>query len=151
MAGGGGSEPNLTPFIDLFSVLICFLLMTSAWLSLEAFPVQIEKTPDGTTSAQSPTPPPDPGKEKKVSLSVTLNKESLKTKEGEIERTIRHQADGSLDESAIQILMADWRSKYPDRKDVILNTDQSVSYGRMIALYDLLVKLDWSDVGINPN
>jgi biopolymer transport protein ExbD len=53
MAGGGGSEPNLTPFIDLFSVLICFLLMTAAWLSLEAFPVQIEKAAEGATNTQA--------------------------------------------------------------------------------------------------
>ena len=53
MAGGGGNEPNLTPFIDLFSVLVCFLLMTAAWLQLESLQVQIEKKPEATSAADA--------------------------------------------------------------------------------------------------
>jgi biopolymer transport protein ExbD len=37
MGGGGGHEPNLTPLIDLFSVLIVFLLLTAALDSVGVF------------------------------------------------------------------------------------------------------------------
>ena len=67
MAGGGGNEPNLTPFIDLFSVLICFLLMTAAWLQLESMQTNIEKA---TTSSAPSSPPPENKPEEKRFSSV---------------------------------------------------------------------------------
>lgn len=147
MSGGGGNEPNLTPFIDLFSVLICFLLMTAAWVQLESMPTSIEKT---TTSEAPPTETPPPvNDEKKVSLAVTVFKDRVILKENETE-TVVPNLGGDVAKDRIQTLLATWRQRFPKKKDVVLNTDASVLYGDMIKMYDLLVASDWPDVGINP-
>ncbi|NUN05285.1 MAG: biopolymer transporter ExbD [Bdellovibrio sp.] len=147
MSGGGGNEPNLTPFIDLFSVLICFLLMTAAWVQLESMPTSIEKT---TTSEAPPTEAPPPvNDEKKVSLAVTVFKDRVVLKEDEIE-TVVPNLGGDVAKDRIQTLLGTWRQRFPKKKDVVLNTDASVLYGDMIKMYDLLVASDWPDVGINP-
>lgn len=147
MSGGGGNEPNLTPFIDLFSVLICFLLMTAAWVQLESMPTSIEKT---TTSEAPPTEAPPPqNDEKKVSLAVTVFKDRVILKENEIE-TVVPNIGSDVGKDRIQTLLATWRQRFPQKKDVVLNTDASVLYGDMIKMYDLLVASDWPDVGINP-
>ncbi len=147
MSAGGGNEPNLTPFIDLFSVLICFLLMTAAWVQLESMPTSIEKT---TTSEAPPTEAPPPqNDEKKVSLAVTVFKDRVILKENETE-TVVPNVGGDVGKDRIQTLLATWRQRFPKKKDVVLNTDASVLYGDMIKMYDLLVASDWPDVGINP-
>lgn len=146
MSGGGGNEPNLTPFIDLFSVLICFLLMTAAWVQLESMPTSIEKT---TTSEASPTDSPPVNDEKKVSLAVTVFKDRVILKENEVE-TVIPNVGSDFGKDRIQSLLATWRQRFPQKKDVVLNTDASVLYGDMIKMYDLLVASDWPDVGINP-
>ncbi|HPI40088.1 MAG TPA: biopolymer transporter ExbD [Pseudobdellovibrionaceae bacterium] len=152
MAGGGGTEPNLTPFIDLFSVLVCFLLMTAAWLNLETFPVQIEKSAPSTNASESPPPPPDENKnEKKVSLSLSLMLDRVEAKEGENKTLIPHLTGGEFDKDKIQKMLAQWRTQFPDKKDLVLNTEAQVTYGQMIQLYDFLISMDWPDVGINPN
>ncbi len=150
MAGGGGAEPNLTPFIDLFSVLICFLLMTAAWLNLETFPVQIEKAPSPDQQSEVAQPPP-PDDKKKVSLSFTLMYDQVMAKEDERQTPIPHLPGGEIDQAVIEQILTEWRMKFPDKKDLVLNTEARVKYGQMISFYDLLIALDWPDVGINPN
>lgn len=147
MAGGGGSEPNLTPFIDLFSVLICFLLMTAAWIQLESMPSSIEKT---TTSNTPPPESSDPVKdEKKVSLAVTVFTDKITLKENDEELTVKNIGT-EFDKDKLQAEFLKWRSRYPVKKDVVLNTDQGITYGDLIKMYDFLVASDWPDVGINP-
>jgi biopolymer transport protein ExbD len=147
VAGGGGSEPNLTPFIDLFSVLVCFLLMTAAWIQLESMPSSIEKS----TASNNPAPadPPPEKDEKKVTLAISVFKDKITLKENEKEIEIKN-LDKEFDKEKLKSEFLRWRTSYADKKDVILNTDPEVTYGDMIKMYDLLVASDWPDVGINP-
>lgn len=147
MAGGGGSEPNLTPFIDLFSVLVCFLLMTAAWIQLESMPSSIEKSTASNNPA--PTDPPPEKDEKKVTLAISIFKDKITLKENEKEIEIKN-FDKEFDKEKLKSEFLRWRTTYADKKDVILNTDPEVTYGDMIKMYDLLVASDWPDVGINP-
>lgn len=151
MAGGGGSEPNLTPFIDLFSVLVCFLLMTAAWLQLESVQVQVEKAPSPSTSTVDVPPPPDKD-EKKVRLSVFLYPDRVAAKENDNEQVIPNLPNQKgFDESKLKNLLSEWKRRHPEKTDVVLNTEAHVTYGEMIRLYDLLISQKWPDVGISPN
>lgn len=148
MAGGGGTEPNLTPFIDLFSVLICFLLMTAAWLQLESLQVQVEKAPSNAASPD-PVAELEKPKEKKVKLSMKMYGDHVVASEDEKEVASINQA-GDINKAQVASFLSGWKRKFPDRKDIVLNSDSSVTYGQLIRFYDLLVAEDWTDVGINP-
>lgn len=149
MSAGGSNEPNLTPFIDLFSVLICFLLMTAAWLSLESVQVQVEKKKDPSVSADPSDPNPPPEKEKKTKLAVLMSVGRTVVIENDKETPIPNQGE-SFDEQQLAAVLARWRQLYPDKKDVLLNTEASITYGDMIKMYDFLITKDWVDVGISP-
>jgi biopolymer transport protein TolR len=149
MSGGGGNEPNLTPFIDLFSVLICFLLMTAAWLSLESVQVQVEKKKDPSVSADPSDPTPPPDKEKKTKLAVLMSVGKTIVIENDRETPIPNQGT-DFDEQQLAGVLARWRQQYPEKKDILLNTEASITYGSMIKMYDFLISKDWNDVGISP-
>ncbi len=150
MSAGGSSEPNLTPFIDLFSVLVCFLLMTSAMIQLEAVSVQVEKVTPPDASAMEPTPPPETPPEKKTKLTVFVYADKVVLLEDEAETVVPNAGTG-WDANLIQQKLAEWRSKFPEKKDIILSTEATVRYGQMIKMYDFLVQSEWPEVGINPN
>ena len=150
MAGGGGTEPNLTPFIDLFSVLICFLLMTAAWLQLESLQVTIEKAPDPNAAAMASPPPPEKEDKKPIKLSVHIFTEKLVTKENDKERTIQ-TVGGPFDQEQLKEQLAAWKKSYPDKRDIVLHSEGKDPYGTVIQLYDFLTAHDFPDVGINPN
>ena len=146
MAAGGGEEPNLTPFIDLFSVLICFLLMTAAWLQLESLQTNIEAATSKEPSDEPP-PPPDPNK---VNLTVALGKTSTILTEKENKKEVP-KVNGEINEKAIVGILSEWKKKYPQKNDVVVNSESGVFYGELISIYDLLIQTGWPDVGINPN
>lgn len=148
MSAGGSNEPNLTPFIDLFSVLICFLLMTSAWIQLESMPSSIEapKKEDGPAEF---APPPPPNNEKKTKLAVSVYPDRVILKENENEIPVFSSSTG-FNKEQIKTVLEQWRGRFPEKKDIVLNTEAGVTYGSLIKMYDLLVASDWPDVGINP-
>ncbi len=149
MSAGGSNEPNLTPFIDLFSVLICFLLMSAAWIQLESLPVQVDKKKDPTASAAPSEPPPVEDKTKKVKLALRLFTDKLVVTENEKDTPIPNSGE-SFDKGQLSETLKAWRGRYPDKKDIVLNTDVGVTYGSMIHMYDFLISENWPDVGINP-
>ncbi len=147
MSAGGSNEPNLTPFIDLFSVLVCFLLMTAAWLQLEALQINIDPTPPPSQPSQAPEPLTPTSK---VKLSVKIFPNKVVLSENQTEIPIPNDGN-DLDKNRIGDALRVWRLKYTEQLDVVLNTDNDVKYGSLIAMYDLLIASEWPDVAINPN
>ncbi len=145
MAAGGGNEPNLTPFIDLFSVLVCFLLMTAAWLQLESLGTSIDKATASDSTDFTPPPP----SEKKVNFTVTLEKDKVVLREDMSVINVAN-VSGEMNKQAIRTNLEKWKGRFPDRRDVTLNTASGVRYGALITMYDLLIDTGWPDVGINP-
>jgi biopolymer transport protein ExbD len=147
VAAGGGNEPNLTPFIDLFSVLVCFLLMTAAWIQLEVMPTNIEKA--AVADAPTPDSQPPPPQEKKVQLIVDLAANAVTLREDDKSVQIADQGT-ELDVEGVKQILTEWKTRHPEKNDVILNTEANVMYGQMIRMYDVLVANQFPDVGINP-
>jgi biopolymer transport protein ExbD len=140
-AAGGDDNLNLTPFIDLFSTLICFLLMTAVWNTISALSTNVENS----TSASEPQPEP---KDKKVELSITLYQDKVQFMEATKPLDIP-LLGANLDENKIIGQLRIWKAKYPDRKDIVLNSANNTAYGKMISLFDMIVGEDFPEVGVN--
>lgn len=144
-AGGGEGDIDLTAMLDLFSTLICFLLLTAAWMQVEALSTNVENV----TSSDSPANPDN--QQKKVQLVVTLLRNEVQMAEDDKSRKFPVQLDekGALVLEQMKSILADWRQKYPDRKDIVLNTENEVPYKHMITAFDTMVGEGWPDVGVN--
>lgn len=153
LPGGGGKsanfELNLVPFIDLFSALMCFLLMTAAWQNLEVV----------NTGANPMTPNAFEDREKtsaltpdsaRVVLSVTLYFDRLDIAEGGKIQSFQH-IGGAPDTKHLEQILADWHLRYPDRKDVLLATENRAPYKHLIKLMDVFIAGEFPEVGITLN
>lgn len=153
MAGGGSKDDlNLVPFIDLFSVLICFLIMTAVWNQIDALSTNV----DNVTSSDGAAANEDPNR-KKESLTVTILTDRVEMAESVTQGTrvlteksykIQH-AGTEIDFEKVKKVLDFWKQKYPEKKDVILNTDNKVVYNKLIGVFDTLVGFGFSDVGVN--
>lgn len=133
-------ELNMTPFIGLFALLVCNLLLTAVWNSFTA----LQTNTENSTAAVDSTPP-DPNQ---VTLSVTILNDGVEFAENSTGSKVLHAgADVSID-GVIQKL-GEWRQKYPDRKDVVLNTENGVTYKMLITVFDTLTGEGWYDVGVS--
>lgn len=151
MPGGGKSanaELNLVPFIDLFSALICFLLMTAAWNSLET--IDTGAPPKSIDLRDDYEPPPVPAQKPKVALTVTLYVDRLDIGEDNKIQTFQH-VKGNPDFAALARKLSEWRKKYPERKDVLLSTENRAPYKHLISLMDAFIAGEFPEVGITLN
>ncbi len=151
--GGGGKsanfELNLVPFIDLFSALICFLLMTAAWQNLEVVNTGAPPKAIDLRDDDASTPPPSPTKPKAV-LSVTLYFDRLDIAEDNLTKSHPH-ISGAPDFKQLGLALAQWRKKFPDRKDVLLSTENRAPYKHLIQLMDTFIAGEFPEVGIVLN
>lgn len=142
-------ELNLVPFIDLFSALICFLLMTAAWQNLEVIntgnPPKSVDLRDGETSSTSEKPPAP-----KVVLSVTLYHDRIELIENNSVRTL-HNLSGAIDVAQLKSTLSVWSKRYPSKKDVLLSSENRAPYKSLILLMDRLIEAGFPEVGITLN
>lgn len=149
MAGGGGHEPNLTPLVDLFSVLIVFLLIAAAWTQLESFQVEINEKPKLNPDMTSQVAPPDQEDEKKLKLTLELLNDRVIAKENESASSFEIQGLDVKNPRLIALLDF-WRQKSPPDQQIIISTQAGASYGQLIKLYDLVQVEGWENVAISP-
>ncbi|MDX9731485.1 MAG: biopolymer transporter ExbD [Bdellovibrionales bacterium] len=150
--GGGKSanyELNLVPFIDLFSSLICFLLMTAAWQGLEV--VNTGAPPKSVDMQEDTEPPPPPPSKPKVMLTVTLYTDRIDVGEDNDVTSFRHLNAANPDYQKLIATLADWKKKYPERHDLVLATENRAPYKHLIQLMDIFKEGEFPEVGITLN
>lgn len=136
---------NLTPFIGLFALLVVNLLLTAVWNHVAAL-----STNTASTSASSdPNPPPEEPDKKKVSLKVTIMRDKVEMSEDEKIDEVPHLVGGKINNLIFIEKLKVWKQKYPKRNDVILNTENGVTYQMLITVFDTLVGNEWPDVGVS--
>ena len=140
MARKVNEDLNLTPFIDLFSTLVVFLLLTAVWNQLNSLSTNIENS----TSSDS-TPPP----KKEVQLGITVFQDKVQILEDNKPINIPNTAKGEMDMTNIVKYIQYLHQKYPTKKNITLNTANTIPYGHMIQIFDTLVGEDFPDVGVN--
>ncbi len=138
-AGGGKYELNLTPYIDLMSTLIVFLLMTAVWNQIAVL------STDGSATSASDTAT---DAKNKIHLAVTIMPAYTELAENQTFTRIPH-VEGKVDRTRFGEVLKQWKIKYPTRTDVVLNTENSVTYRMLISAFDELVGQDFPDVGVS--
>jgi biopolymer transport protein TolR len=141
-SGGGGKKTvdfqlNLIPFIDLLSVLISFLLMTSVWTAIAR--IDVKQTPN--LPSDEPTPPPD---EEKVNLTVLIKSSGYTvSKKGAVVKEIEKKGD-AYDSTTLNEILKQVAAEHPDNHDITVTSEDKVSYQELVTVMDLCLqhKLD---------
>lgn len=146
MAGGGAPTPsstggkktvdfqlNIIPMIDLLSVLISFLLMTSVWTQIAK--IDVKQSPN--LPSDEPTPPPD---EEKLNLTVLIKATGYTiTKKGAVVKEIEKKGD-EYDSTVLSEVLKQVRAEHPENEDVQVTSEDKVPYKELITVMDLCLK-----------
>lgn len=146
MAGGGAPVPesgggkksvdfqlNLVPFIDLLSVLISFLLMTSVWTQVAK--IDVKQSPN--LPSDEPTPPPE---EEKLNLTVLIKASGYTvTKKGTVVKEIEKKGD-DYDAKTLGEVLKQVRAEHPDNEDVNVTSEDKVPYKELITVMDICLE-----------
>lgn len=146
MAGGGGAptpqaggkksvdfQLNLIPMIDLLSVLISFLLMTSVWTQIAK--IDVKQSPNLPSEDQPP--PPD---EEKLSLTVLIKASGYTvTAKGAVLKEIDKKGE-DYDSTTLSEVLKQSRAEHPENEDVQVTSEDKVPYKELITVMDICLK-----------
>jgi len=142
MSGGGAPVPeggsgkknvdaqlNMVPFIDLLSVLISFLLMTSVWNQVAK--IDVKQSPNQI----SDEPPPE-DKEEKLNLTVLIKASGYTVmKKNAVVKDIEKKGD-EYDVTTLSETLKQMRAEHPDNTDLIVTCEDKIPYEEMIHVMD---------------
>lgn len=146
VSSGGSGKPgsqsqdfelNLASIIDCFTVLVTFLLASSAFLSIGILDAGISA--GGATTPDDKAPPT-------VQVAVDLlpgHRFELRVS-GKVSQTIPISASGAKgsdwDFTRLTAELAQLKSKYPDVTGITLKAEESIEYGEVISSMEVIRK-----------
>ena len=142
------NELNLTPFIDLLSTMVCFLLISAVWVQIGSLEI---KQSYGTIASSTP----------KVNFEMDLVFDSEKSSQILVKRNGRrfkkirakgenfHEMKSKLEESLEKFF--NQKKSHPIKVSTLMvTTKPSVLYGQLVEILDIFRKQSISNIGIIP-
>ena len=155
MAGGGGPpvpegaggkksvdfQLNLIPFIDLLSVLISFLLMTSVWT--QTAPIEVRQNPN------LPSDEPPEQEEEKLNLTVIIKGTGYTVqKKNAVVKEIEKQGEDYDTETLTEVLKQ-VVAEHPSNNEVTVTSEDKVPYQELISVMDLCLDFELDAISVS--
>jgi len=136
-------EINLLPVISLLAVLICFLLLTTAWIHIGSIDVQ---QAIGAQAAQKKENPP--------ALWATMNAQGLYITlkyANKVSSSLRTKSlKGRRVWNKLEHYLARVKKQQPNMKTALISPNKKTAYKDMIKLMDKMRQHKFTEIGINP-
>lgn len=133
--GAGGKKPvdfqiNLIPCIDLLSVLISFLLMTSVWTQIAK--IDVKQKPTQADEQQE-----EQKDEEKLDLTVFVKANGYTvTQKNVVVKEIEKKGD-EWDSATLAEVLKGVAAEHPENHDVTLKSEDTVPYQELITVMDI--------------
>ena len=140
------AELNLTPFIDLLSTCVCFLLITAVWIEIG----QVEiKQSHGTEASSSKEVSYDLDVVYKNPTELTLNlkKSGKKVKSMDVTSVIAEEMSKVLDQT-IKSQVLSFKGEVIKISTATITPRSSVNYGELVATLDTLRSNNIINIGV---
>lgn len=132
---------NLVPFMDLMSVCIIFLLITSVWTQFSM--IQL----GSSIYAKKQDNQTEPPKEDKITLDVRINGNGYVVTVAGAATPISKK-DGKYDKKGLLAYMQKVKQRFPQKEDSIVFVDDSVAYEELIRAMDVLMLSGFSNLSV---
>lgn len=140
------ADLNLTPFIDLLSTMVCFLLITAVWIDIGT--VEIKQS-HGTEAKES----------KKVTYDLDVvfrNPNSLRLNLKRKGRTVKsfnvksENFDGTMEQlnSIVQTKVLNYKNKAIEIATATITPRSTVNYGNLVSTLDVLRSNKIVNIGV---
>jgi len=121
---------NLTPMMDILTVLVVFLLITAVFMS-----VTIEELSVPTNAGGSASQP-------NFAIEVIVRKAGLEIANGSSVQAAIPKKDGKYDIEQLSKMLVRLKSQYPQKEDATVLMEQDIKYDYLIEVMDALREAD---------
>ena len=137
------SELNITPIMNIFVLLIPFLLLTVVFAQTAIIGLSLPPSKKTTPSAALETPL------KQLTLTINITDQGFRIGgTGAILPLIPMVVDGEYDFDALRAQLIIVRQHYPGEKDIIINSAPEVLYKDIISVMDIGLAMGFRDIAL---
>ena len=142
------SELNLTPFIDLLSTMVCFLLITAVWVQIGSMEIK-------QSYAKSAANPPKVNFEMDLMFKNEKSSQILVKRNGRRFRRMRVKGENfqemksNLQES-VTAFLKQHEKKSIKISSLMVTTSPSLLYGQLVEVLDIFRNSSISNIGLVP-
>ena len=142
------NELNLTPFIDLLSTMVCFLLITAVWIQIGSVEI---KQGYGTEAASAPKNnfEMDLTFQSPTSANLIVKRNGRRFRRFRLRAQSFEEMKGKLDESLDAFMNPKGKSPL-QISALMVTTEPSVQYGQLVETLDVFRSRSISNIGIIP-
>ncbi len=147
MSSGKGDQDinvdiNLIPFMDLMSVCIIFLLITSVWTQFSM--IQLGSS-IYAKQRDNQIEPPKPEDKISLDIKVTMNGYVVTVAGGGVPIP---KKEGKWDKKGLLTHMQKVKQRYPQKEDSIVFVDDVVPYEELVRAMDVLMLSGFSNLSV---
>ena len=116
---------NLTPMMDVFTVLVVFLLITAVFTSITIMDLSVP-TNSGAAAANKPT----------FAIEVIVRKSGLEIANGSKVAAAIPKKDNAYDLQKLSEILQQLKAQYPEKEDATVLMEPKVEYDNLIQVMD---------------
>ena len=116
---------NLTPMMDVFTVLVVFLLITAVFTSITIMELSVP-TSTGASASTKPA----------FAIEVIVRKAGLEIANGSSVEAAIPKKDGKYDLEKLSELLRSLKAQYPEKEDATVLMEPKVEYDYLIQVMD---------------
>ncbi|MBJ6801582.1 ExbD/TolR family protein [Geomonas propionica] len=116
---------NLTPMMDVFTVLVVFLLITAVFTSITIMELSVP-----TSAGASAATPPN------FAIEVIVRKSGLEIANGKSVEAAIPKKDDKYDLEKLSEIMRRLKAQYPDKEDASVLMEPKVEYDHLVQVMD---------------
>ncbi len=136
-------EVNVLPVMNLFLVLIPFLLLTAVFAQTAIFELSLpsESEPSATSTED---------KAKALPVAIALTNEAFTVViDGKLAERLPHLSSSEYDYAALTTALIKVKAEYPDSRRVVLIPDDEVFYEQIVEVMGRCTRSGFSDVAFS--
>jgi len=116
---------NLTPMMDVFTVLVVFLLITAVFTSITIMDLSV---PTGAGGAAASRP--------NFAIEVIVRKSGLEIANGKAVEAAIPKKDGKYDLQLLTEILDRLKAKYPEKEDATVLMEPKIEYDHLVQVMD---------------
>jgi biopolymer transport protein ExbD len=116
---------NLTPMMDVFTVLVVFLLITAVFTSITIMDLSVP-TSAGAAAASRPN----------FAIEVIVRKSGLEIANGKAVEAAIPKKDGKYDLQLLTEILDRLKAKYPEKEDATVLMEPKIEYDHLVQVMD---------------
>ena len=122
---------NLTPMMDILTVLVVFLLVTAVFMSITIMELSIPTSGDAPAAVKQD-----------IAIEVIVRKTGLQIANGSAVQAVIPTKDGAYDIRQLSATLVRLKEQYPDKEDATILMEPAIAYDHMIQVMDAVRSAD---------